>query len=287
MKRLSLFWLWLLLLSAGAVFAQSETVVPAKDKSADFGGVTLHYRDSGTGSRALIFIHGWACDLTFWDKSLGAFPGNRVIAIDLPGHGRSDKPKTAYTMDYFARAVEAVMNDAQVRQAVLVGHSMGTPVARQFYRSFPAKTLGVVVVDGSLRPFGSKEQAEELYAPLRADYQKGAAAFIDAMLRPVRDKKLKAFIREKMLDTPGHVGLSAMESFTEEKIWQSDQIKVPVLAILAESPWWAPDTKEFYQTIAPDLEFHMWSGVSHFLMMERPADFNRAVAGFIAAKKLL
>ncbi len=50
-----------------------------------------------------------------------------MITVDLPGHGESDKPQIAYTMDLFARAVEAVMRDAGVDQAVLVGHSMGTP----------------------------------------------------------------------------------------------------------------------------------------------------------------
>ena len=66
-------------------------------------------------------------------------------------------------MDLFARAVEAVRAAAGVDRVVLVGHSMGTPVVRQFYRLFPKKTLGLVAVDGSLRPFFTKP--EQIVAP--------------------------------------------------------------------------------------------------------------------------
>jgi len=49
---------------------------------------------------------------------------------------------------------------------------------------------------------------------------------------------------------------------------------VPVLAILAKSPFWPADTEQFYRTIAPSLDFQMWDGVGHFLMMEGPERFN-------------
>ena len=71
-------------------------------------------------------------------------------------------------MDLFANAIDAVMRDAKVERAVVVGHSMGTPVARQFYRKYPQKTLGIVIVDGGLRPFGTKEMREQFMAMFRA-----------------------------------------------------------------------------------------------------------------------
>ena len=79
--------------------------------------------------------------------------GGRMLFVDLPGYGKSDKPKMDYTMDVFAQAVDAVLRDAGVERAVLAGHSMGTPVVLQFYRLYPAKTKALVFVDGPLRPF--------------------------------------------------------------------------------------------------------------------------------------
>src|SRR5437667_11184787 len=120
-------------------------------------GARIHYVNYGKGSEALVLIHGWTCNLDNWRDQFPDFAKrNRVIALDLPGHGQSDKPQITYSMDLFARAVDAVMRDAKVKRAVLVGHSMGTAVARQFYRKYPQKTLAIVMVDGPLRPFGDK-----------------------------------------------------------------------------------------------------------------------------------
>jgi pimeloyl-ACP methyl ester carboxylesterase len=79
------------------------------------------------------------------------FGSLHLIAVDLVGHGKSDKPHVRYTMEVFARSIDSVLTDAKIKRAVLVGHSMGTPVVRQFLRLFPEKTAGLVIVDGALR----------------------------------------------------------------------------------------------------------------------------------------
>lgn len=254
---------------------------------AEFEGNKVYFKDFGKGKKAIVFVHGWTCSSDFWKESFTAFPEHRVIAVDLPGHGQSDKPRVNYTMEYFARSIEAVMKKANVNQAVLIGHSMGTPVIRQFYRLYPEKTLGLVIVDGALRPYADEETFEKFFAPIRTDYKKNAPMMIDGMLMPVRDEKLKLQIREAMLATPDYVALSAMDGMAEKKIWEKDQIKVPVLAIMAQSPAWKPDEKDFFQSIAPNLDFRMWQGYSHFLMMEQPAVFNKSVKLFINKNKLL
>ena len=113
----------------------------------------MHYKSLGRGGPALVFVHGWTCNLEFWSDQAGVFARTtRVLAVDLPGHGASEAPD-AYSMDVFARAVEAAMRDAGVDRAVLIGHSMGALVIRQFSRLFPQKTIALVAVDGSFRPF--------------------------------------------------------------------------------------------------------------------------------------
>ena len=58
----------------------------------------------------MVFVHGWACDASFWQEQVPAFADKaRIILIDLPGHGQSDKPHTYYTMDFFASSVLAVL----------------------------------------------------------------------------------------------------------------------------------------------------------------------------------
>lgn len=271
-------------LMASMTFAALAQV--PKDHWAKYDGGKLHYYDIGKGKKALILIHGWTCNADFWKDSYNAFPSYRVIAIDLPGHGQSDKPKTNYSMEYFARAIDAVMQDAKVKKAVLVGHSMGTPVIRQFYRLYPQETLGLVAVDGALIPFGPKAQMEGFFAPLFQNYKGMAPTFIDGILSPTR-ADLKPAIRSQMLSTPDHVAISALKAMLDDSIWTDDQIKVPVLTILADSPNWPKNIEETYRGIAPRLEFQRWTGVSHFLMMEKPNEFSAAVKAFISKNKLL
>lgn len=256
-------------------------------KFADFDGVKVHYQSTGKGDEAIIFVHCWTCDAEFWRGQVSEFEDKRVITLDLPGHGRSDKPQIDYTMDYFARSIEAVMRDAKVKRAVLVGHSMGTPVIRQFYRIFPEKTLALVIVDGALRPMGTKAETEQFVAPLRADYKTQSAKMVDGMIASIKDEAIKSQIRTTMLAAPEFVGMSAMDGMNDEKIHAPDKINVPVLAILGESPYWAKDTEAFYRSLAPNLDFRMWQGVSHFLMMEKPQEFNQALRFFLNKNKLL
>ena len=75
-----------------------------------FDGARIHYVNYGKGSEALVLIHGWTMNLDSWRDQVSDFAKrNRVIVIELPGHGQSDKPQVTYSMDLFARAVDAVM----------------------------------------------------------------------------------------------------------------------------------------------------------------------------------
>src|ERR1700730_13014960 len=139
-----------LALAAGPAASSLDAV---QSRFAKLDGIRVHYKSLDDGETALVFIHGWTCNLTFWRMQVPAFEGKiRMILIDLPGHGQSDMPEINYTMDLFARSVDAVLRDAGVEKAVLIGHSMGTPVARQFCRLFPKKIVALVAVDGPLRP---------------------------------------------------------------------------------------------------------------------------------------
>ena len=272
------------LLASFVVTAKSAEV---ESRFAKFGDIKIHYLNRGKGNEALVFVHGWTCNADFWGPQMKEFGSLHLIAVDLAGHGKSDKPRVAYTMEYLARSIEAVLKDAKVKRAVLVGHSMGTPVVRQFYRVFPEKTAGMVIVDGSLRLLFSKEQLDSFMEPLKADYKAAAPNIVEGILGPVKDQNLRAEIKTAMLATPDYVAISAMDGMADATLYGNDQIKVPVLAVIAKSPFWPPDTETFYRSLAPNLEFVEWDGVSHFLMMEKPQEFDQLVQSYLDKNKLL
>jgi pimeloyl-ACP methyl ester carboxylesterase len=277
-----------LLFAITALLLASASLVVAQEKFAKLDTTKIHYTSEGKGSEALVLVNGWGSNLDFWRAQVPELAKRaRVIALDLPGHGKSDKPETTYSMDYFAAAIDAVMKDAKVERAVLVGHSMGTPVIRQYYRKYPQKTLALVIVDGGLRPFGTKEQREQFMAPMRGPNYKEAGAQMFAAMSATLSAEDKARVKASFDNTPQQVLVSAMEAMSDEALYATDKINVPVLAILAKSPFWAPDTEQFFRSLAPDLEYQMWDGVDHFLHMGKPKEFNAAVIAFLDKKKLL
>ena len=257
---------------------------------AELDGLKVHYTNHGDTSFAVVFVHGWSCDQTMWQEQGPALVrhGVRAITIDLPGHGKSDKPRIDYTMDLYARAIDAVLRHAGVEKAALVGHSNGTPVIRQFYRRFPEKVAALVIVDGKLRPFADAAAMEKFIAPLRGDnYREVAGGFIDNMTQSIDDERLRQRIKTTMLQTPQHVAVSEFENTTDPELWKPDPINVPVLMILAKSPVWNAEYEQFARSLAPQLDYEVWENVSHFLMLEKPREFTAELLAFLRKHLLL
>jgi pimeloyl-ACP methyl ester carboxylesterase len=272
---------------SGAALSQAKES-PPQDRFAKLDTIRVHYRNYGEGKEAVVFVHGWSCNLNFWKANIPAFVNqSRVIAIDLPGHGESDKPQVTYSMDLFARAIDAVLQDAKVERATLVGHSMGTPVIRQFYRKFPNKTRALVIVDGSLRPFNA-EQMKPFMDPLRGpNYKEQAERMIGFISQMVKDPKTLEEIRASMMSTPQHVMVGAMDAMMDEAIWKEDKINAPTLAVMAKQPQWNAEYEKFVRELVPGIDYQMWEGVSHFLMMDEPQKFNDTVLAFLKKNKLV
>ena len=273
---------------SGAALSQAKET-PPQDRFAKLDTIRVHYQNYGEGKEAVVFIHGWSCSLKYWKANIPAFVSqSRVIAIDLPGHGESDKPQITYSMDLFARAIDAVLTDAGVERVTLVGHSMGTPVIRQFYRNYPNKTLALVIVDGNLRGFGSPEQMKQFVDPLRGpNYKEQAERMIGFIAQSVKDKKNLEEIRATMMSTPQHVMVGAFDAMMDEAIWKQDKINAPTLAVMAKQPQWDAEYEKFVRELVPGIDYQMWEGVSHFLMMDEPQKFNVTVLAFLKKNNLV
>jgi pimeloyl-ACP methyl ester carboxylesterase len=268
---------------------KAATGESGESRFAKLDGARIHYVNYGKGDEALVLIHGWTMDLDNWRDQIPAFAKrSRVIAVDLPGHGQSDKPQTTYSMELFARAVEAVMHDAKVKRAVLVGHSMGTPVARQFYRKYPEKTLAIVIVDGVLHPLADKATMDRMIAGFRGpNYRDTITQMFAAMNGPGLSADAQGRIRAASQLAPQYVLISAMEGMADPSIWGDDKINVPVLAVMAKNPFFPPDIEQKARAVAPKMEFQMWESVGHFVMMEKPKEFNEVVLVFLDKNGLL
>ena len=283
-----------LLMLVSTMDSQAQEPANPLDKAASryakLDGMRVHYKSLGEGTTALVFVHGWSCSLDFWKSQVPAFDGKvRLILIDLPGHGQSDKPMVDYSIELFARAVDAVLEDAGVEKAVLAGHSMGTPVVRQFYRLYPNKTQALVAVDGMLRPPNMKPaDFQRLIARFSGpDYKENIDKFVQAMFPPSTPPQVLSSIKAAMHSTPQHVVIGAMKATFDPVIWKDDKVAVPLQAIMAKSRNATAEYEAYVRKLCPDLDYRVMDGVGHFLMMEKPDAFNEMLADFLKKQGVL
>ena len=259
------------------------------DRTADFKGSSVHYLDGGSGDEGLVFVHGWACEVSSWRHQLPVFAERgRVLAIDLPGHGASEDPEIECSMDLFADAIAAVMDNAGVERAVLVGHSNGTPAVRQFWRRYPERTRALVAVDGALRGFDADQAMVDAMAkPFEGEgYQDAAATSFAFMLSGDIPEDVREDLISRTVATPQHVMVEALRAAMDQAIWADDKIDVPVLCVMAQSPFWTDDYEAYIRELCPDVRYVVMKGVPHFLMVAAPDEFNETLTEFLDAKGL-
>jgi len=241
-----------------------------------------HERYPSTSGRSpsatVMLIHGWSCDSTYWSAQLDALREHfEVITIDLAGHGQSPAMRTNFSMASFGRDVADVVAQLPADQSlVLVGHSMGGPVAVEAAVLLGERVRGVIGVDtfasiGLPKP-SQAENAARL-AAFERDFSGTTRAFVSqSFFRPDADPVLRERIANDMASADPKVALAAIQGLND---WDGTQrlplLKQPIATINADQ---VPVDESKLQGYAPSFRLITLAGQGHFLMMENPARFN-------------
>jgi pimeloyl-ACP methyl ester carboxylesterase len=244
--------------------------------------VRLWYQMTGTGDPPMVFIHGWCCDHTHFAPQIEHFSrGHRVLAVDLRGHGASDKPECNYTIAQFADDVAAVCQEADVTGAVVVGHSMGGVITLTLAARHPELVKGAVLVDAPV--FLPEAIRAELPGFIEAlgtpAYREAARGFIEAMLfLPSSDPDMRARITEGMVAAPQHVMSSAFTNIIADYSATAAQVRCPVLSIDAAL---LLNDMERFQAAMPGLQVERLADAGHFCQLEAAGQVNAAIERFM------
>jgi sigma-B regulation protein RsbQ len=248
--------------------------------AASVEGVPIHSTVRGSGPKAIVFVHGWTCDETSWRYQVPFFEKNyRVITLDLPGHGKSGSPASgSLTMELFAKSIEAVRLEAKVGKIVLVGHSMGTPVIREYARLYPSHVAALVPVDGVLHLSGSPNapNPDRMKGP---DGLKNREVMIRGMFGESATPALEEQILKMMLGASETTAYQAMAATFAAPNWIEETFSVPALGIYADHS--AADDPQYFKKTFPNGSTVEVPGTGHFVMMEKPAQFNKLLADFL------
>lgn len=302
MKRAAAFLVIFCLLSAAmaqtapaattpAAKAPAKAAKPVKDTApyASLGALRIHYADKGQGQGAVVFLHGWSCDLTFWSAQYDALSAERrVLALDLPGCGKSTAPANGVTMDILADSVEAVLERAGVARAVLVVHSMGLAVAKRFMERHPSRAVGLFIVDGAYlnlpkdqpRVDGMRAKINEPASQTPEGWKKLVTDMITPTFGPATPQPAREKTLATMTGTPRPVAKSMLLCFLEPGGWSSSPVHVPARAVYAGGLG-REGVPQYLTQVFPFLVYEEWTGVGHFIMFDQPERLSTAIADFV------
>jgi pimeloyl-ACP methyl ester carboxylesterase len=250
-------------------------------------GVHVQYRVYGSGEPALVFIHGWSCDSNYWREQLAAFDRKyTVVTVDLAGHGGTDGNRTDWSIARFGQDVATAMSAVPNNQIILVGHSMGGPVAIEAARLLKGRVIGIIGVDTFKTlgaPAPTKVQVDAAVKPFEADFIGQTRSLVaDHLFVKGSHPQLAQKIAYDMSLSPPRVAVPSMRAvlgydFTEPL----KDISVPIVAI--NSDLGEPINEARIRKVLPKFRAVTLAGTGHFLMMEDPQRFNPALDAEVTA----
>jgi pimeloyl-ACP methyl ester carboxylesterase len=240
----------------------------------------IYVDDGGRGGLPVLFIHGNGADSTQWDAQLAHLrKARRAVAVDLPGMGRSaPAAKGDYSLKANAAAVDAAVSSIGLTRFVVVGHSYGGAVAAAYAAAHPDKVAAVIYADSAASVPAMSPQMQKFVDALRVDRMKVTRIWFAPMLKPSSQA-----VQDRVFAT---VEKSTVDAFAGalEKLAGYDAKSVvnaypgPKFVIYAadiESP--ASFRPQF-----PDFPAEKITGAGHWLMLDKPDEFNAALDKFLA-----
>lgn len=261
-----------------AAHAQPKSeVVSAAD------GVPIHYSVTGKGEPALVFIHCWTCNRTFWENQVAEFSKTyRVVTIDLPGHGESGQGRKTWSVESFGNDVATVVKKLGLKRVVLVGSSMGGPIALEATRRMPDRVIAIVPVD-TLQNVGEKvppDQLDAIFKQMEADYKNATTSLLNQFFfSPSTPPAVRERVINATLSLKPEVAIPMLKAiFSYDPVPAMKEIKVPIRAINADR---VPTNVEGNRKYAPQFDAVIIKGTGHYPMLEDPERFNQMLADIL------
>jgi pimeloyl-ACP methyl ester carboxylesterase len=235
-------------------------------------GVPLYYEQEGRGRPALVFVHGWCCDHTFFGPLVDHFRrSHAVLTLDLRGCGSSGQPEDGYDVPTLADDVAWLCGETGFERPVIVGHSLGGSIGLELAARHPDVPAAVVALDPG--PIHATPLADAVYDGLATQLAgPSGEAVREAWIRsdaPAHRPDLAVTIIDTMCSAPIGPAAQVIRGTVE---WNGAaalaMCDVPLLVVLSQSR--GSNAPDRLLALKPDVHIGITVGAGHFHQLEVP-----------------
>ena len=266
----------------------TEKQITIRDKQ-----VEINYFQQGKGDTTLLFLHGWCIDGTYWENQVEYFSKTySVYAIDLPGFGKSKAERTNWTVEEYANDVTAFIDTMNLKNVVIIGHSMAGEIMLQTALSNNPKIVGIVGVDNFklIDVVFTPEQMKQMtdfFPMLENDFKNSAPAYADLMLfHPTTSKEVKDRVKTDFANNDSVIGYKTI--ITHMQYASTDPQRLEQLnykLYLINSDSFPTNETGLKKHCKNSFQMETISATGHYPMIEKPAEFNLILEKVLTSMK--
>ncbi|CAM3790622.1 alpha/beta fold hydrolase [Mesobacillus thioparans] len=257
-----------------------------KIKAAD---TEISFYDEGKG-KPIVLIHGFAGGKEYWDKIIPVLAKeNRVIAVDLHGHGESGMAKDHYSVEDMAGTIKELIDHLRLEEVTMFGHSLGGYITLAFAELYPQYLNGFSLVHSTANA-DSEEAKKGRDANSEKIQEEGPGSFIDGLSKKLFSPDNLELNMDEIAETvkiglktsvKGLVSALAAMKNRPDRNYVLEETELPVLLIAGELDQIVPPEKTF-TVDKPNIHKYIIKNSGHMSMYEQPNDLVKAMHDFLA-----
>lgn len=270
---------------------QTPTAAVPPGPVADLGPLTVQALDGvriaatvhSVGRPTLVLVHGWMCDQSYWEAQVPALAAKfAVVTIDLAGHGQSGVDRQNWTIASLGGDVAAVIKHLDLKDVIVVGHSMGGRVGLEAAKLMSPAVIGVIGVDTlhNAEDIWDPDVANKLIADMDDDFVAVCGPFVRSMFGDRADQVLIDSIEADMCSGPGEIGAALLRDYIAYDLTAAFQATDVPVRCVNSSQW--PTSVEVNSKYA-DFQVTIIDGHGHFLMQEAPDMLNQKLIEIVTS----
>lgn len=268
------------------IIVSCNSAVDRKENvTAKVNNTTIVYNQYGKGDTTLLFVHGWCINKEYWNEQTKYFSDKyKVVALDLPGFGASDKDRTEWTFEKYTDDINEFIKAENLKNVILIGHSMSGDILLLMDTKYPGSVIGIVGIDNLKKP-GVKLSEEEnkgiegFFAMMDSSFSGTVEMYTKQNLfPPSADTSIVDRVVKDFKSNDSVIAIKVLRSLIDVSQKERDmmqQLTHTLYLVNSDTDTTHIDSlKKYCKASAEVLYVH---GTGHYPMIEKPAEFNAAL----------